>query len=320
VALTALRQQVVMNSSRCLAAAIYGLAALLLLPGLSGCRLPAPAEPLPGVTLSRPYTPTASGSPTAPAAIVARPGELYTLTIQNHLTDDIFIFIDGQYRLRVAAGAANAYAGLPSGNYALLYCLEAGMNACAEPIALHLAADMLLLADSETGGELIYNKLPDRLPTPTFPPSPIPTSLEASATPSPVDKLTAAPSSLEPTYTLPPTAPLNPQMNSATLTAVAPTLVAMGPTITAAAMHIPPTDMPPASKDEGFMITVHNGYIFPLGVSMDGQFLMSVPPRMYMWFIHIKPGEHTFAFCPGQLPCSHRTIHMLQDTEVYISP
>lgn len=301
----------------------FYLALIVLLAGLEACWLPAPARrTFPKATTAIP--PTKTMLPVSTALQIARPavaGMLYTLTIQNRLPDDIFIFVDDQYRLRVAAGSSNSYAGMPARNYVLKYCLDAGMNNCAEPIETTLGADVVLIAGGDAEGKLSVG---------ASPPGSLPGDIPATASPSPTPEATATmqavsesktpvpnPSLVIPTYTI---GPPSSRPGPATLTAIAPTLAAMAPTMTANARSLPSTETPLADSLDRFTITVHNRYNFALGVSIDDRHLMTVPPHKNMWHFNIMAGPHIFKFCPGPLPCIRREIDITQDTEIYISP
>lgn len=262
-------------------------------------------------------SPQPSRTPTATSVQSPTPGgPTYRLTIYNRFDYEIFVFLDDGFPLRIKPGRSGAFQNLPAGSHNLVYCRQKERAGCSREVKIPIEADIVLTAGDEppaaTASGLPSPATEDALTgTPVYSPvlgQPTLGGMTPSAQPGAEGVTTAGPS---------PSGPTNP----ATVTALAPTLAAIAPTLTALAIN-PPTPPPTATllppNKRTAMVTVHNRYNRPLGVSIGGRFLMSVPAHHYMYHLGIPLGVHQFQFCAVNSTCIHREVEVFEDIVLYI--
>lgn len=262
-------------------------------------------------------SPLPSRTPTATAAQPPTPGgPTHRLTMYNRFEYEIFVFLDDGFPLRIKPGRSGAFQNLPAGSHILVYCRQKERAECSREAKILVDADIVLTAGEEPPAVTaagLPSPTPNEALTGTTFYSPVlgqPTlgGMTPTTPPTAESNMTAGPS---------PSGPTDP----ATVTALAPTLAAIAPTLTALALH-PPTPPPTATllppHLRTAMVTVHNRYNRPLGVSIGGRFLMTVPAHHYMYHLGIPLGVHKFQFCAMNSTCTIREVEVYDDIVLYI--
>jgi hypothetical protein len=265
----------------------------------------------PGNTIYAPSNlPQPTPTSTLRAVATSTSSESYKLTFHNRYDGDIYIFLDDQFTLKIAAHRSGTYAPVSAGEHTLEYCQDRQRLSCEAAQKVAVYADAILVASNNHSIAPVTGIAQTQLPV-------IATlGLESSrATPTAIRAIEHEGAS--PTAGPPPVG----QPNSATLTALAPTLAALAPTQTAIALRPQsptPTSLPPEKAQ--WKITVHNRFTSPLVVYLDEKYLMTVPSAKYLYFLNIQGGPHKLKFCPDDKWCIRRDIYLTQDTVYYIGP
>lgn len=260
------------------------LSLFLLAAALSGCQKRASVEftPLPTQFVSATFVVPALESPSpSPTPSPIKPQALtsYRLSIHNLYPWDAFVFLNGQFLMKVRSQRAGTYMDMPSGSHTLQFCQDPRGTICEPPIYLDVDQDLIV---TSPGGLNAMSPPLDATPVP-------PTTEAPFLLPAQI---------VTPTFGLPP------------LFTEVPSTPSGGWT---------PWPTVPVEK-MSFMLTVHNRYPWPLRVEIDNRYLMTVPPRKYLWHLGIPGGHHTLKFCWGESWCLQREIYLDHDMEIIVSP
>lgn len=208
----------------------------------------------------------------------------FKLVIHNQFDWEAFVFLDHVFLLKIHPQRSGVYMDLSAGEHVLQFCRDEKAINCEAPFSFSADGDLILISDR---GIL---------------PPPEETSYEPLETPGAVIQ----PSISAPTDAIQPTIIFQTQM----------------PTPVASSMPIADwTPMPTLPIEKmSFMLTIHNRYIWPMRVEVDDQYLMTVPPRRYLWHLNIPGGAHILKFCWDGGWCIDREIYLDHDLEIIVSP
>jgi hypothetical protein len=250
--------------------------------GLSGCvkRMDATPLPLPSLTVSM-FLRTTAPTETPTAYL---PAARYKLVVHNQFDWEAFVFLDHTFLLKIHPQRSGVYMDLSAGEHVLQFCRDEKAINCETPFSFRADGDLTLISDRGL------------LPLPE----------ETGHAPPETPGATTLPLVSTPTGVIQPTIIFQTQM----------------PTPIASSMPIAGwTPMPTLPVEKmSFMLTIHNRSIWPMRVEVDDQYLMTVPPRKYLWHLNIPGGAHILKFCWNSNWCVDREIFLDHDLEIIISP